>query len=187
MPAMRISEIYRQQRRVFSFEFFPPKTDEGFRSLYRTIENYIRDKISSHGYREIRTPQILPRTLWERSGHWEKFREAMFTTGSEDRQFAIKPMNCPCHIEVYNQGLHSYRELPLRYAEFGSCHRNEASGTLHGLMRVRNFVQDDAHIFCTEEQIESEVSDFIDLLFEVYDDFGFNEGIILRGILVIMN
>jgi len=147
-------------------------------TVYRTVEQYIRDKIRARGYREIRTPQIVDRTLWEKSGHWDKFRADMFTTGSEDRDYAIKPMNCPCHIQVYNQGLKSYRDLPLRLAEFGSCHRNEASGTLHGLMRVRNFVQDDAHIFCTEDQIQQEVSDFVDLLFEVYADFGFNDVII---------
>ncbi|NCF11191.1 MAG: threonine--tRNA ligase [Gammaproteobacteria bacterium] len=147
-------------------------------TVYRTVEQYIRDKIRARGYREIRTPQIVDRSLWEKSGHWDKFRADMFTTGSEDRDYAIKPMNCPCHIQVYNQGLKSYRDLPLRLAEFGSCHRNEASGTLHGLMRVRNFVQDDAHIFCTEDQIQQEVSDFVDLLFEVYADFGFNDIII---------
>ncbi len=147
-------------------------------TVYRTVEQYIRDKIRARGYREIRTPQIVDRSLWERSGHWDKFRADMFTTGSEDRDYAIKPMNCPCHIQVYNQGLKSYRDLPLRLAEFGSCHRNEASGTLHGLMRVRNFVQDDAHIFCTEDQIQQEVSDFVDLLFEVYADFGFTDVII---------
>ncbi len=147
-------------------------------TVYRTVEQYIRDKIRARGYREIRTPQIVDRSLWEKSGHWDKFRADMFTTGSEDRDYAIKPMNCPCHIQVYNQGLKSYRDLPLRLAEFGSCHRNEASGTLHGLMRVRNFVQDDAHIFCTEDQIQQEVSDFVDLLFEVYADFGFNDVII---------
>jgi threonyl-tRNA synthetase len=147
-------------------------------TVYRTVEQYIRDKIRERGYREIRTPQIVDRSLWERSGHWDKFRADMFTTGSEDRDYAIKPMNCPCHIQVYNQGLKSYRDLPLRLAEFGSCHRNEASGTLHGLMRVRNFVQDDAHIFCTEDQIQQEVSNFVDLLFEVYADFGFTDVII---------
>jgi len=143
--------------------------------VYQAVEQYIRDKITARGYREIRTPQIVDRSLWEKSGHWDKFRKDMFTTASENRDYAIKPMNCPCHIQVYNQGLKSYRDLPLRLAEFGSCHRNEASGTLHGLMRVRNFVQDDAHIFCTEEQIQEEVSNFIDLLFEVYADFGFTD------------
>ncbi len=123
----------------------------------------------------MHTPQIIDRSLWEKSGHWDKFRADMFTTASENRDYAIKPMNCPAHIQIYNHGLKSYRDLPLRLAEFGSCHRNEPSGTLHGLMRVRNFVQDDAHIFCTEDQIMSEVSDFIDLLYEVYRDFGFEE------------
>jgi threonyl-tRNA synthetase len=126
----------------------------------------------------VHTPQVIDRSLWEKSGHWEKFRNDMFVTESEERVFAIKPMNCPAHIQIYNHGLKSYRDLPLRLAEFGSCHRNEPSGTLHGLMRVRNFVQDDAHIFCTEGQILSEVSDFIDLLFEVYRDFGFDEVLI---------
>ena len=144
-------------------------------TIYREVEQYIRDKIRKAGYREIRTPQIVDRSLWEKSGHWDKYREDMFTTHSENRDFAIKPMNCPCHVQVFNQGLKSYRDLPLRLAEFGSCHRNEASGTLHGLMRVRNFVQDDAHIFCTEDQIQDEVSAFVDLLFEVYADFGFTD------------
>ena len=148
--------------------------DRGWR-IYIEVHNYIRQMLRERGYQEIHTPQIVDRSLWERSGHWEKFRADMFTTASENRDYAIKPMNCPCHIQVYNQGLRSYRDLPLRLAEFGSCHRNEPSGTLHGLMRVRNFVQDDAHIFCTEEQIQSEVSAFMDLLFEVYADFGFTE------------
>jgi len=147
--------------------------DKGW-TLYLILEHYIRDRLRARGYQEVRTPQVIDRSLWERSGHWEKFRDDMFVTESEDRVFAIKPMNCPAHIQIYNQGLKSYRDLPLRLAEFGSCHRNEPSGTLHGLMRVRNFVQDDAHIFCTEGQILAEVSDFIDLLFEVYRDFGFD-------------
>ncbi|RKZ62807.1 MAG: threonine--tRNA ligase, partial [Gammaproteobacteria bacterium] len=121
------------------------------------------------------TPSLVDRSLWEKSGHWDKFGDMMFTTHSENRDYAIKPMNCPCHIQVFNQGLKSYRDLPIRLAEFGSCHRNEPSGTLHGLMRVRNFVQDDAHIFCTEEQLQGEVSDFIDLVYEVYEDFGFTD------------
>jgi threonyl-tRNA synthetase len=148
--------------------------DRGWR-LYVEIQNYIRQMLREHGYQEIHTPQIVDRSLWERSGHWEKFRSDMFTTASENRDYAVKPMNCPGHIQVFNQGLKSYRDLPLRLAEFGSCHRNEPSGTLHGLMRVRHFVQDDAHIFCTEEQIQSEVSAFMDLLFRIYLDFGFNE------------
>ncbi|MEM7017039.1 MAG: threonine--tRNA ligase [Pseudomonadota bacterium] len=151
--------------------------DKGW-TLYRVVEQYIRDALREHDYQEVRTPQLADRSLWERSGHWEKFSDDMFVTQSENREYAIKPMNCPCHVQIFNQGLKSYRELPLRMAEFGSCHRNEASGTLHGLMRVRHFVQDDAHIFCTEEQIQSEVSKFIDLLYQVYADFGFNDVII---------
>jgi threonyl-tRNA synthetase len=148
--------------------------DKGWQ-IYLIIQDYIRGKLRARGYQEVHTPQIIDRSLWERSGHWDKFRENMFTTSSENRDFAIKPMNCPAHIQIYNHGLKSYRDLPLRLAEFGSCHRNEPSGTLHGLMRVRNFVQDDAHIFCSEDQILGEVSAFIDLLFEVYRDFGFTE------------
>ncbi len=148
--------------------------DKGWQ-IYLTIQNYIREKLKSHGYQEVHTPQVIDRSLWEKSGHWDKFRDDIFVTETEDRVFAIKPMNCPAHIQIYNHGLKSYRDLPLRLAEFGSCHRNEPSGTLHGLMRVRNFVQDDAHIFCTEEQILPEVLAFNDLLFEVYRDFGFDE------------
>ncbi len=151
--------------------------DNGWR-IYQEVEQYIRRKLRDNGYEEVRTPQIVDRSLWERSGHWDKFKEMMFTTASENRDYAVKPMNCPCHVQIFNQRLTSYRDLPLRMAEFGSCHRNEPSGTLHGLMRVRNFVQDDAHIFCTEEQIQSEVSEFIDLLHDVYADFGFNEVIV---------
>jgi threonyl-tRNA synthetase len=147
-------------------------------TIYQQIEQYIRDKLRVNGYGEVRTPQIVDRSLWEKSGHWDKFHAGMFTTHSENRDYAIKPMNCPCHVQIFNQGLKSYRDLPIRIAEFGSCHRNEPSGTLHGLMRVRNFVQDDAHIFCSEDQIQSEVSSFIDLLFEVYNDFGFADVII---------
>jgi threonyl-tRNA synthetase len=146
--------------------------------IYQQIEQYIRHKLRLNGYAEVRTPQVVDRSLWEKSGHWDKFHALMFTTHSENRDYAVKPMNCPCHVQIYNQGLKSYRDLPIRLAEFGSCHRNEPSGTLHGLMRVRNFVQDDAHIFCTEAQIQSEVSIFIDMLFEVYQDFGFDEVII---------
>lgn len=147
-------------------------------SIYKVIEEYLSDKMRSQGYQLIHTPQIVDQDLWQRSGHWEKFRQDMFTTRSERRDYAIKPMNCPCHIQVFNQGLKSYRDLPLRLAEFGCCHRNEASGTLHGLMRARNFTQDDAHIFCTEEQVQEEVSGFIDMLFAVYRDFGFEDVII---------
>ncbi len=146
--------------------------------IYQQVEQYIRAKLRLNGYGEVKTPQVVDRSLWEKSGHWDKFGEMIFTTHSENRDYAVKPMNCPCHIQIYNQGLKSYRDLPIRMAEFGSCHRNEPSGTLHGLMRVRNFVQDDAHIFCTEEQIQDEVSAFIDLLFEVYKDFGFDDIII---------
>ena len=151
--------------------------DNGWQ-VYLQIQDYIRAKLRNHGYQEVHTPSIIDRSLWEKSGHWEKFQDDMFVTESEHHTFAIKPMNCPAHIQIYNQGLKSYRDLPLRLAEFGSCHRNEPSGTLHGLMRVRAFVQDDAHIFCTEKQILDEVSDFIDLLFEVYSDFGFDDVII---------
>ena len=146
--------------------------------IYKAIEQYVRDKIRAHGYQEVHTPTLADRSLWERSGHWAKFRDDMFTTHSENREYAVKPMNCPCHVQIFNQGLKSYRDLPLRMAEFGSCHRNEPSGTLHGLMRVRAFTQDDAHIFCTEAQIQDEVSSFIDLLYEVYNDFGFSDVIL---------
>jgi threonyl-tRNA synthetase len=148
--------------------------DRGWQ-IYLLIQDYIRGMLSHRGYQEVHTPQVLDRSLWEKSGHWEKFSADMFTTDSENRTYAIKPMNCPAHIQIYNHGLKSYRDLPLRLAEFGSCLRNEPSGTLHGLMRVRGFVQDDAHIFCTEGQILGEVSDFIDLLFQVYADFGFED------------
>ncbi|MDD2723452.1 MAG: threonine--tRNA ligase [Methylovulum sp.] len=147
-------------------------------AIYQQVEQYIRAKLRVSGYAEVKTPQVVDRSLWEKSGHWDKFGSMIFTTHSENRDYAIKPMNCPCHVQIYNQGIKSYRDLPIRLAEFGSCHRNEPSGTLHGLMRVRNFVQDDAHIFCTESQIQDEVSTFIDLLFDVYQDFGFNEVII---------
>ncbi|MXS83310.1 threonine--tRNA ligase [Nitrosomonas oligotropha] len=141
--------------------------------LWQQIEQYMRNILKQNGYQEIRTPQILDKDLWVRSGHWENFRENMFTTHADERDFAIKPMNCPGHVQIFNQGLRSYRELPVRLAEFGSCHRNEASGALHGIMRVRSFTQDDAHIFCTEDQIQDEVVRFIDLLKGVYADFGF--------------
>ncbi|TBR44748.1 threonine--tRNA ligase [Marinomonas agarivorans] len=144
-------------------------------TLYQTIEQYMRNKQREHNYQEVKTPQIVDRVLWEKSGHWGKFHDGMFTTHSENRDYAVKPMNCPGHIQVYNQGLKSYRDLPLRIAEFGSCHRNEPSGSLHGIMRVRNFVQDDGHIFVMEDQIQQEVSAFINLLHEVYSDFGFTD------------
>ncbi len=143
--------------------------------IYQQIEQYIREKLRVNGYGEVKTPQLVDRSLWEKSGHWDKFGAMIFTTHSESRDYAIKPMNCPCHVQIYNQGIKSYRDLPIRIAEFGSCHRNEPSGTLHGLMRVRNFVQDDAHIFCTEGQIQDEVSTFIDMLFSIYSEFGFEE------------
>jgi threonyl-tRNA synthetase len=151
--------------------------DNGWQ-IYRVVENYIRDVLRDNDYQEVRTPQVVDRTLWEKSGHWDKFGDMIFSTHSESRDYAVKPMNCPCHIQIFNQGLKSYRDLPLRMAEFGSCHRNEPSGTLHGLMRLRGFTQDDAHIFCTEDQIQSEVAQFIELLHEVYADFGFNEIIV---------
>ena len=142
-------------------------------AIYQKLQQYIRRRLRESGYQEISTPQIVDRTLWEKSGHWDKFKEDMFTTSSENRDYAVKPMNCPCHVQIFNQGLRSYKDLPVRLSEFGSCHRNEPSGTLHGLMRVRNFVQDDGHIFCSEDQIQSEVSSFIDLVFDVYKTLGF--------------
>jgi threonyl-tRNA synthetase len=144
-------------------------------SIYKTIEAFMRDKQIEQGYQEIKTPQVVDFSLWEKSGHADKFGDDMFTVTTEDRNYAIKPMNCPCHVQVFNQGLKSYRDLPLRLAEFGSCHRNEPSGSLHGIMRVRSFTQDDGHIFCTEDQIQSEVAEFIDFLHEVYAEFGFDE------------
>ena len=144
-------------------------------SLWQEIEQYMRGKFVDYGYQEVRTPTIMDKTLWEKSGHWENYRENMFTTASENRDYAVKPMNCPGHVQIFNSDLRSYRDLPLRLAEFGSCHRNEPSGSLHGLMRVRGFTQDDAHIFCTEGQIESEVETFIQMLYQVYADFGFSD------------
>ncbi|MBT8055331.1 MAG: threonine--tRNA ligase [Xanthomonadales bacterium] len=148
--------------------------DHGWR-IYIEVENYVREQLRQAGYMEVNTPEVVDIKLWEKSGHAEKFIEEMFITESENRSYAIKPMNCPCHVQVYNQGLHSYRDLPMRMAEFGSCHRDEPSGALHGLMRVRAFTQDDAHIFCTPEQVESESAAFIELLYRMYADFGFNE------------
>ncbi len=167
-------DLFHTQEEAPGMIFWHPK---GW-SIYQVLEQYIRGILLRNDYQEIKTPQAVDRSLWEKSGHWDKFKEDMFTTTSENREYAIKPMNCPCHIQVFNQGLKSYRDLPIRLSEFGSCHRNEPSGALHGLMRVRNFVQDDAHIFCTEEQIQEEVSIFIDLVFEVYKSFGFNSIII---------
>jgi len=143
--------------------------------IYTQVKNYIRKRLRAVGYQEVNTPEIVDISLWQKSGHADKFIENMFLTGCEDRTFAIKPMNCPCHVQIFNQGLVSYRDLPMRMAEFGSCHRNEASGALHGLMRVRAFTQDDAHIFCTPEQVQSETSSFLELLYSVYHDFGFDE------------
>ncbi|MBX2808836.1 MAG: threonine--tRNA ligase [Cellvibrionaceae bacterium] len=164
-------DLFHLQEEAPGMVFWHPK---GW-SIYTTIEQYMRQVQRENGYQEIRTPQVVDRTLWERSGHWDKFRDNMFTVESESRDYAVKPMNCPCHVQVFNQGLKSYKELPLRLAEFGACHRNEASGTLQGLMRVRGFVQDDGHIFCTEDMIQQEVSVFTDLLYEVYRDFGFSD------------
>jgi len=148
--------------------------DHGWR-IYRLVQEYIRERLVEADYQEVHTPEVLDLGLWQKSGHWENFKDNMFITSSEDRSYAIKPMNCPCHVQIFNQGLRSYRDLPLRMAEFGSCHRNEPSGSLHGLMRVRNFVQDDAHIFCTPAQMGDEVRSFNELVFDVYRDFGFQD------------
>jgi len=170
-------DLFHQQEEAAGSVFWHPK---GW-TLYRTIENYIRMRLGRAGYVEVRTPQLIDRKLWEESGHWEKFGEHMFTVENADKEtgvkrvLAIKPMNCPGHVQIYRQHLHSYRELPLRMAEFGACHRNEPSGALHGIMRVRAFTQDDAHIFCTEDQITSESVAFCDLLRSVYRDFGFED------------
>jgi len=164
-------DLFHTQEEAPGMVFWHPR---GWQ-IYLLIQDYMRHQLKQYDYREIHTPQIVDRSLWEKSGHWDKYQDMMFTTSSESRDYAVKPMNCPCHVQVFNQGLKSYRDLPLRLAEFGSCHRNEPSGTLHGLMRVRNFVQDDAHIFCTEDQIQDEVSAFIDLVFKIYKDFGFED------------
>jgi len=165
-------DLFHQQEEATGSAFWHPK---GW-TLYRTVESYMRRRLEAAGYIEVKTPQLVDRSLWEASGHWEKFRELMFTAESEDgRTLAVKPMNCPCHVLIFKQGLTSYRDLPIRMAEFGSCHRNEPSGALHGLMRVRAFTQDDAHIFCTEDQINSETVAFCDLLRSVYYDLGFDE------------
>jgi len=168
-------QLFHFQEEAPGMPFWHPK---GW-TLYQIIQDYMQDKQREHGYQEIKTPQLVDYSLWERSGHAAKFSEEMFSVESDNRMYAIKPMNCPCHVQVFNQGLKSYRDLPLRLAEFGSCHRYEPSGSMHGLMRVRSFVQDDGHIFCTEDQIQAEVADFMKLLFEVYHDFGFDE-ILLR-------
>ncbi len=166
-------DLFHQQEEAVGSVFWHPK---GW-TLYRTIENYMRGRLDAAGYVEVRTPQLVDRSLWEASGHWEKFAQHMFTIHdeSENRVLAVKPMNCPCHVQIFRQHLHSYRELPLRMAEFGSCHRNEPSGALHGIMRVRAFTQDDAHIFCTEDQITAESVAFCDFLLSIYRDFGFDK------------
>jgi threonyl-tRNA synthetase len=168
-------DLFHFQEEAPGMAFWHPK---GWK-IYQIIKHYMQDLWIANDYQEINTPQLVDYTLWEKSGHADKFSEQMFSVESESRLYAIKPMNCPCHIQVFNQGLKSYRELPLRLSEFGSCHRYEPSGSMHGLMRVRSFTQDDGHIFCTEEQIQSEVSEFIKLVYEVYEDFGFND-VILR-------
>ena len=167
-------ELFHLQDEAPGMVFWHPK---GW-AMWQQVEQYMRRIYQENGYQEVKCPQILDRTLWEKSGHWANFKDNMFTTESEKREFAIKPMNCPGHIQIFNTGLHSYRELPLRYGEFGSCHRNEPSGALHGIMRVRGFTQDDGHIFCTEDQIQSEVTAFNDLVRKVYADFGFHNIIV---------
>lgn len=170
----REMDLFHMQEEAPGSAFWHPK---GW-TLYRLCQNYMRTRLEDAGYVEVNTPQLVDRALWEDSGHWEKFRENMFISESEDKLLAIKPMNCPCHVQIFKQGITSYRDLPLRMAEFGSCHRNEPSGALHGLMRVRAFTQDDAHIFCRPDQIEAETKIFIDLLSSVYKDFGFDEFVI---------
>jgi len=167
----RALHLFHMQDEAPGMVFWHPK---GW-TLWQQVEQYMRAKFVEWGYQEVRTPTVMDRALWERSGHWENYRDNMFTTASENRDYAVKPMNCPGHVQIFNSGLHSYRDLPLRLAEFGSCHRNEPSGALHGLMRVRAFTQDDAHIFCREDQVEAEVADFIRMLQAVYADFGFED------------
>jgi len=164
-------DLFHMQEEAPGLVFWHPK---GW-SLWQEVEQYMRRVYRENGYQEVRGPQILDRSLWERTGHWENYRDNMFTTSSENRDYAVKPMNCPGHVQIYNKGVRSYRDLPLRYGEFGACHRNEPSGALHGLMRVRGFTQDDGHIFCTEEHIQAECSAFTALLQKVYKDFGFAE------------
>jgi threonyl-tRNA synthetase len=164
-------DLFHMQDEAPGSVFWHPK---GW-AIYQAVQTYMAEKQYQRGYQEIKTPQIVDISLWEKSGHADKFGENMFTLTSDEREYAVKPMNCPCHVQVFNQGIKSYRDLPLRLAEFGSCHRNEMSGSLHGIMRVRSFVQDDAHIFCTEQQVQSEVKEFIDFLHAVYADFGFDE------------
>lgn len=164
-------DLFHLQEEAPGMVFWHPK---GWQ-VWQAVEQYMRGRLTEAGYDEVRTPQVMDRSLWEKSGHWQNYKENMFVTESEKRDYAIKPMNCPGHVQIFNHGLRSYRDLPLRLAEFGACHRNEPSGALHGLMRVRGFVQDDAHIFCTEEQIVAEAKAFNELAFSVYDDFGFKE------------
>ena len=171
----REMDLFHFQEEAIGSAFWHPK---GW-TLYRAIERYMRVRLEAAGYVEVKTPTLYDRVLWEKSGHWEKFREHMFTADTEDdRTLAVKPMNCPGHVQIFRQGIKSYRDLPLRMAEFGSCHRYEPSGALHGLMRVRAFVQDDAHIFCTEDQVTSETKAFCDLLQSVYADFGFTDVVV---------
>ena len=164
-------DFFHMQEDAPGMVFWHPK---GW-ALWQQIEQYMRQMFIDYNYEEVRTPAVLDKALWEKSGHWQNYQDNMFVTASENRDYAVKPMNCPGHVQIYNSHLHSYRDLPLRLAEFGSCHRNEPSGALHGLMRVRGFTQDDAHIFCTEAQVESEVADFIKMLYKAYDDFGFKK------------
>ncbi|QDD10691.1 threonine--tRNA ligase [Candidatus Methylopumilus planktonicus] len=164
-------DLFHMQDEAPGMVFWHPK---GW-SIWQEVEHFMRKMFLDYGYQEVRTPTVMDKTLWEKSGHWQNYRDNMFTTSSENRDYAVKPMNCPGHIQIFNNTLHSYRDLPLRLAEFGSCHRNEPSGSLHGLMRVRGFTQDDAHIFCTEEQIKDEVAKFIVMLFKAYQDFGFKD------------
>ncbi|QDC80042.1 threonine--tRNA ligase [Candidatus Methylopumilus universalis] len=164
-------DLFHMQDEAPGMVFWHPK---GW-SIWQEVEHYMRKMFLDYGYQEVKTPTVMDKTLWEKSGHWQNYRDNMFTTSSENRDYAVKPMNCPGHIQIFNNALHSYRDLPLRLAEFGSCHRNEPSGSLHGLMRVRGFTQDDAHIFCTEEQIKNEVAKFIVMLFKAYQDFGFKD------------
>lgn len=167
----KLLDLFHLQDEAPGMVFWHPK---GWQ-IWQSVEQYLRKRLAEAGYEEVRTPQVLDRTFWERSGHWQNYKENMFVTESEKRDYAIKPMNCPGHVQIFNHGLRSYRDLPLRLAEFGACHRNEPSGALHGLMRVRGFVQDDAHIFCTEEQIVAEAKAFNELAFSVYEDFGFKD------------
>ncbi len=166
--------LFHLQQEAIGMVFWHP---HGWK-LYRTLQNYMRNRLDNAGYVEVKTPELIDRTLWESSGHWEKFRDHMFTTEAEERVLALKPMNCPGHVQIFRQGIKSYRDMPLRMAEFGACHRYEPSGALHGLMRVRGFVQDDAHIFCTEEQITPETESFCKLLMSIYKDFGFEQVLI---------